>query len=167
MDISFLLVTVVVMAVVALITIWSIKRSVQPSTAAGKRRRTIFLRFILAQYVIITTLALLTVEKIIQPRLLGLLGIANFVGSFLILWTALKRAPIAEQDITQEQRVRAVKSSKFLIAVYAFALLNGLFHIHDVPLIGLVVGIAVNVLILTLLFTNLRKNQAKLNPEKQ
>ena len=167
MDISFLLVTVVVMAVIALITIWSIKRSVQPSTAAGKKRRTIFLRFILAQYLIITTLALLTVEKIIQPRLLGLLGIANFVGSFLILWTALKRAPISEQDITQEQRVRAVKSSKFLIAVYAFALLNGLFHIHDVPLIGLVVGIAVNVLILTLLFTNLRKNQAKLNPEKQ
>jgi hypothetical protein len=139
------------------------KRFVQPPTAAGKKRLTVFLRFIVAQYVILTALVVLTVEHVLQPRLLGILGLANFVGSFLILWVALKRAPITDRDITREQRIRAVKSSKLLIAIYVFALINGLFHIREVPLIGVAVGIAVNVLILITLITNLRRNQAKLD----
>jgi hypothetical protein len=167
MDKSFLLVMVAALAVIALATIWLVKRCLQPPTAAGKKRVTIFLRFVVAQYVIITTFALLSVEHVLQPRLLGVLGLANFVGSFLIMWAALKRAPISDLDITQEQRVRAVKSSKLLIAIFAFALVNGLFHIRDFPLIGIVVGIAVNVLLLTALITNLRRNQAKLDDGKQ
>jgi hypothetical protein len=165
MDKSFLL--VMAMAAVAIATIWLMKRFIQPPTAAGKKRLTIFLRFVVAQYVIITVLALLSVEQVLQPRLLGVLGLANFVGSFLIMWAALKRAPISDRDITQEQRVRAVKSSKLLIAIYVFALVNGLLHIRELPFIGIVVGIAVNLLILTALITNLRRNQAKLNATKQ
>ena len=166
MDKSFLLVMVAAMAVVALATIWLVKRFIQPPTAAGKKRLTIFLRFVVAQYVIITAFVLLSVEHVLQPRLLGVLGLANFVGSFLIMWASLKRAPISDLDITREQRVRAVKSSKLLIAIYVFALVNGLFHIGEFPLIGIVVGIAVNVLILTALITNPR-NQAKLDDGKQ
>ena len=101
------------------------------------------------------------------PYLLGILGLANFVGSFLVMWAALRRAPISDLDITQEQRVRAVRSSKLLIAIYAFALINGLFHIGELPRTGMLVGIAVNVLILTGLITNLRRNQAKLYDGKQ
>jgi hypothetical protein len=167
MDKSFLLVMVAVMAVVALATIWLVKRFIQPPTAAGKKRLTIFLRFVVAQYVIITAFAVLSVEHVLQPRLLGVFGLANFVGSFLIMWAALKRAPISDLDISQEQRVRAVKSSKLLIAIYLFALLNGLLHIRELPSLGIVVGIAVNVLILIALITNLRRNQAKLNASKQ
>jgi hypothetical protein len=167
MDKSFLLVMVAVMAVVALATIWLVKRFIQPPTAAGKKRLTIFLRFVVAQYVIITAFAVLSVEHVLQPRLLGVFGLANFVGSFLIMWAALKRAPISDLDISQEQRVRAVKSSKLLIAIYVFALLNGLLHIRELPSLGIVVGIAVNVLILIALITNLRRNQAKLNASKQ
>ncbi len=129
MDKSFLLVMIAAMAVVALATVWLVKRFIQPPTVAGKKRLTIFLRFVVAQYVIITACMLLSVEHVLQPRLLGILGLANFVGSFLIMWAALKRAPISDLDITQEQRVRAVKSSKLLIAIYAFALVNGLLHI--------------------------------------
>lgn len=164
---SFLLVMVAAVAVVALATVWLVKRFIQPPTVAGKKRLTIFLRFVVAQYVIITAFVLLSVEHVLQPRLLGILGLANFVGSFLIMWAALKRAPISDLDISQEQQVRAVKSSKLLIAIYAFALVNGLFHIGELPLIGIVVGIAVNVLILTALITNLRRNQAKLDDGKQ
>jgi hypothetical protein len=167
MDKSFLLVMVAATAVVTLATIWLIRRFVQPPTATGKKRLTIFLRFVVAQYVIITTLMLLSVEHLLQPRLLGVLGLANFVGSFLIMWAALKKAPITDQDITQEHRVRAVKSSKLLIAIYVFALVNGLLHIRELPLIGIVVGIAVNIVILIALITNLRRNQAKLNASKQ
>ncbi len=167
MDKSFLLGMVAAMAVVALATICLVKRCIQPPTAAGKKRLTIFLRFLVAQYAIITALVLLSVEHVLQPRLLGVLGLANFVASFLIMWAALKRAPISDLDITQEQRVHAVKSSKLLIAIYVFALVNGLFHIREFPLIGVVVGIAVNVLILTALITNLRRNQAKLDDGKQ
>jgi hypothetical protein len=167
MDKSFLVVMVAAMAAVALATIWLLKRFIQPPTAAGKKRLTILLRFVVAQYVIITVFALLSVEHVLQPRLLGVLGLANFVGSFLIMWAALKGAPISDRDITQEQRVRVVKSSKLLIAIYVFALLNGLLHIRELPSLGIVVGIAVNVLILTALITNLRRNQAKLNASKQ
>jgi hypothetical protein len=167
MDRSFLLVMVAAMAVVALGTIWLVKRFIQPSTAAGKKRLTIFVRFIVAQYVIITAFVLLSVEHVLQPRLLGILGLANFLGSFLIMWAALKGAPISDRDITQEQRVRAVKSSKLLIAIYALALVNGLFHIRELPPIGIIVGIAVNVLILIALITNLRRNQARLNDSRQ
>jgi hypothetical protein len=167
MDKSFLLVMVAAMVVVAFATIWLIKRFIQPPTAEGKKRLTIFLRFVVAQYVILTAFVLLSVEHVVQPRLLGVLGLANFIGSFVIMWAALRRAPISDGDITREQRVRAVKSSKLLIAIYAFALINGLLHIGDVPLIGIVVGIAVNVLILIALVTNLRRNQAKLNDIKQ
>jgi hypothetical protein len=166
-DKSFLFVMVAATAVVALATVWLMKRFIQPPTAAGKKRLTIFLCFVVAQYVIITALALLSVERVLQPRLLGVLGIANFVGSILIMWVALKRAPISDRDITQEQRVRAVKSSKLLIAIYVFALVNGLLHIRELPSIGIVVGVAVNVLILIALITNLRRNQAKLNASKQ
>ena len=167
MDRSFLLVMVAVMAVVVFATIWLMKRFLQPPTSAGKKRLTVILRFIIAQYVILTVFVVLTVEHVLQPRLLGILGLANFVGSFLILWAALKRAPISDRDITHEQRIRAVKSSKLLIAIYVFALINGLFHIREVPLVGVVVGIAVNVLILIGLITNLRRNQAKLNASHQ
>jgi hypothetical protein len=167
MDKSFLLVMVAAMAAVALATIWLVKRFIQPPTAAGKKRLTIFLRFVVAQYVIMTAFVLLSVEHVLQPRLLGVLGLANFVGSFLIMWVALKRAPISDRDITQQQRVRAVKSSKLLIAIYVFALINGLLHIGELPVIGIVVGIAVNVLILIALITNLRRNQAKLGDIKQ
>jgi lipid-A-disaccharide synthase-like uncharacterized protein len=167
MDKSFLLVMVAAMAAVALATIWLVKRSIQPPTAAGKKRLTIFLRFIVAQYVIITAFVLLSVEHVLQPRLLGVLGLANFVGSFLIMWAALKRAPISDQDVTQEQRLRAVKSSKLLIAIYVFALLNGLLHVRELPPLGIVVGVAVNVLILIALINSLRRNQAKLNASKQ
>ncbi len=125
------------------------------------------MRFVVAQYVIITAFVLLSVEHVLQPRLLAVLGLANFVGSFLIMWAALKRAPISDRDITQQQRVRAVKSSKLLIAIYVFALINGLLHIGELPVIGIVVGIAVNVLILIALITNLRRNQAKLGDIKQ
>jgi hypothetical protein len=164
---SFLLAMVVAMAVATFATIWLTKRFVQPPTAAGKKRLTIFLCFVVAQFVILTALVLLSVEHILQPRLLGNLGLANFVGSFLIMWAALKRAPISDGDITREQRVRAVKSSKLLIAIYVFALVNGLFHIGEFPWIGIVVGIAVNVVILAALIANLRRNQAKLEDGKQ
>jgi hypothetical protein len=110
MDKSFLLVMVAAMAVVALATIRLVKRFIQPPTAAGKKRLTIFLRFVVAQYMIITALVLLSVEHVLQPRLLGVLGLANVVGSFLIMWAALKGAPISDQDITQEQRVRVLNS---------------------------------------------------------
>jgi di/tricarboxylate transporter len=163
MDRSFLFAMVAVMAVVVFATIWLTKRFIQPPTAAGKKRLTVFLRFIVAQYVIVTTLALLTVEHVLQPWMLGILGLANLIGSFLILWAALKRAPISDRDITREQRIRGVKSSKLLIAIYVFALINGLFHIRELPVIGIIVGIAVNVLILIALITNLRRNQAKLS----
>ncbi len=166
MDKSFPLVMVAVMVVIAVATIWLIKRVIQPPTAAGKKRLTFFLRFIVAQYVILTVLVLLSVEKVLQPRLLGILGLANLVGSFLIMWAALKRAPIYDRDITREQRVRAVKSSKLLIAIYVFALINGLLHVREFPFIAIVVGIAVNVVILIALITNLRRNQAKLNDIK-
>ena len=83
------------------------------------------------------------------------------------MWAALKRAPISDRDITREQRVPAVKSSKLLIAIYVFALINGLLHIGEVPLVGIVVGIAVNVLIVIALITNLRRNQAKLDDIRQ
>jgi hypothetical protein len=164
---SFLLVMVAAMALVALATIWLVKRFIQPPTAAGKKRLAIFLRFVAAQYVIITAFVLLSVEHVLQPRLLGVLGLANFVGSFLIMWAVLKRAPISDLDITQEQRVRAVKSSKLLIAIDVFALVNGLLHIRELPPLGIVVGVAVNVLMLIALITNLRRNQAKLNASKQ
>ena len=167
MDKSFPLVMVAVMAVVALATIWLMKRFIQPPTDAGKKRLTIFLRFIVAQYVILTVLVLLSVEQVLQPRLLGILGLANFIGSFLVMWAALKKAPISDRDVTREQRLRAVKSSKLLIAIYVFALINGLLHIGELPFIGIVVGIAVNVLILIALITNLRRNQAKLDDIKQ
>ena len=167
MGTSFLLVMVAAMAVVAVATILLLKRFIQPPTAAGKKRLTIFLRFVVAQYVIITAFVLLSVEHVLQPRLLGILGLANFVGSFLIMWAALKKAPISDLDITQEQRVRAVKSSKLLIAIYVFALVNGLFHIRELPPVGIVVGITVNLLILIALITHLRRNQAKLNASKQ
>jgi|GEM_PF-6599609 len=62
MDESFLLVMVAAMAVVALATVWLMKRLIQPSTAAGKKRLTVFLRFVVAQYVIITALVVLSVE---------------------------------------------------------------------------------------------------------
>ncbi len=90
MDRSFLLVMVAAMAEVALATVWFVKRSVQPPTAAGKKRLTIFVRFVLAQYVMITALALLSVEHVLNPRRLGILGLANLIGSCLIMWTALK-----------------------------------------------------------------------------
>jgi len=167
MDKSFPLVMVAAMAVVTLATVWLIKRFIQPPTAAGKKRLTIFLRFVVAQYVILTALVLLSVEQVLPPRLLGVLGIANLIGSSLIMWAALKRAPISDRDITREQRVRAVKSSKLLIAIYVFALINGLFHIGELPSIGIVVGIVVNVLILIALITNLRRNQAKLDASNQ
>ena len=48
-----------------------------------------------------------------------------------------------------------------------FGLVNGLLHIRELPLIGIVSGIAVNVLILIALITNLRRNQAKLNTGNQ
>jgi len=143
------------------------KSFIQPPTAAGKKRLTIFLRFVVAQFAINTALVLLSVEHVLQPRLLGVLGLANFVGSFLIMWAALKRAPISDRDITLEQRVRVVKSSKLLIAIYVFALVYGLLHIRELSSIGIVVGIAVNVLILIALITNVRRSQAKLNASKQ
>jgi hypothetical protein len=167
MDKSFPLVMVAAMALAGLATVWLVKRFIQPPTAAGKKRLTIFLRFVIAQYVIITVFALLSVKHVLQPRLLGVLGLANFFGSFLVMWAALKRAPISDLNVTQGQRVRAIKTSKLLIAIYAFALVNGLFRIRELPFIGIVVGIGVNVLILTALIANLRRNQAKLDGGKQ
>ena len=114
MDRSFLLLMVAAMAVVALATIWFVKRFIQPPTAAGKRRLTILLCFVAAQFVITTAFALLSVEHVLQPRLLGILGLANFIGSVVILSVVLKRAPVSDSDITREQRVRAVKSTKLL-----------------------------------------------------
>lgn len=163
MDKSFPLVMVVAMAVVALATVWLLKRFIQPPTAAGRKRLTIVLRLVVAEYMVVTTLALLSVEHLLQPRSLGILGLANFIGVFLVMWLALKSAPISDLDITREQRKRAIKSSKLLIAIYVFALINGLFHIRELPWIGIVVGVAVNILILIGLITNLRRNQAKLN----
>ena len=167
MDKSFLLVSAAVMAVVLIATVWLMKRLIQPQTAAGKKRLTVFLRLVVAQCVIITALALLAAEHVLQLRLLGVLALVNFVGSSLIMWAALKRAPSSDQDVAHEQRVRAVKSSKVLITIYALCLINGLFHIRQLPPIGIVVGITVNVLILVALITNLRRNQAKLNAGKQ
>ena len=167
MDKSFLLVMVAAVAMITISTIWSVKRFIQPPTAAGKKRLTIFLRFVVAQYLIITAVVLLSVEHVLQPRLLGVLGLTSFVGSSVIMWAALKGAPISDRDITREQRVRAVKSSKLLIGIYVFALANGLLHIRQLPPVGIVVGIAVNILILIVLMTNLRRNRAKLNASKQ
>lgn len=129
MDKSLLFVAVAAMVLLALAMVWLTKTFIQPPTAAGKKRLTIFLLFVAAQFVIITALVLLSVENVLAPRLLGLLGLANLVGSFLIMWVALKRAPISDRDITHEQRERAVKSSRILIAIYVFALVNGLLHI--------------------------------------
>jgi len=154
---------VAMMAVVLTATIWMLKRFIQPPTAAGKKRLTIFLRFVVAQYVIITLFALLTVEHVLSPRMLGILGLANLICSFLILWAALKRAPISDRDITREQRLRAIKTSKVAIAIYVICLVNGLLQIGKLPLIGIVVGVAVNVLIVVALITSLRRNQAKLD----
>ena len=78
---SFPLVMVSAMAVVALATVWLIKRFIQPLTAAGKKGLTIFLRFIVAQYVIITVLVLLSVQQLLHPRWLGILGLVNLIGS--------------------------------------------------------------------------------------
>ena len=167
MDKSFPLVMVVAMAVVALATVSLLKRFIQPPTAAGRKRLTIFLRIVVAEYMLVTAFALLSVEHILQPRLLGILGLANFIGVFLVMWLALKRAPISDRDITREQRKRAIKGSKLLIAIYVFALINGLFHIRELPWMGIVVGVAVNILILIGLITNLRRNQAKLNATEQ
>jgi hypothetical protein len=167
MDTSFLIVMMAAMVGVSLATIWLIKTFVRPSTAASKRRLTIFLRFIIAQYVILTCLALLSVEGVLKPRLLGVFGLANFVGSFLILRAALRRAPISDGDITREQRVRGVRASQVLIVIYVFALINGLLHIRGLPLIPVVVGVAVNILIVTALITNLHRSKAKLNDNKQ
>ena len=158
---------VVAMAVVALATVWLLKRFIQMPTAAGKKRLTIFLRLVVAEYMVVTAFALLSVEHLLQPRLLGILGLANFIGVFLVMWLALKRAPISDRDITREQRKRAIKGSKLLIAIYVFALINGLFHIRELPWMGIVVGVAVNILILIGLITNLRRNQAKLNATEQ
>jgi hypothetical protein len=163
MDRSFPFVMVAMMAVVLIATIWLLKRFIQPPTDAGKKRLTIFLCFIVAEYVFITALVLLTVEQMLSPRTLGILGLANLICSFLIMWVALKRAPISDQDITRDQRLRAVKSSKVLIAIYVIGLINGLFHFGKLPLIGIVVGVAVNALIVVALITNLRRNQAKLD----
>lgn len=154
---------VVGMAVVTAATVWLMKKVIQPPTTAGKKRLRIFLRFFVAESVILTALVVLSVEHVLQPRLWGLLALVNLIGSILILWAALKRVPISDQDVTREQRIRAIKSSKLLIAIYVFALINGLFHIGGLPTIGIVVGIAVNLLIVTALITNLRRHQAKLN----
>lgn len=167
MDKSFLLVMVAAMAVVTTAMVWLIKRGYEPPTAAGKKRLTIFLRFFVAQCVIITTLVVLSVEHVLQPRLFGVLGLANVIGSLLIMWAALKRAPISEQDITREQRLRAIKGSKLLIAIYVFALINGLLHVGHLSSIGIVVGIVMNLLIITALITNLRRLQAKLTDSNQ
>jgi hypothetical protein len=110
---------------------------------------------------------LISVEHLLQPRLLGILGLANFIGAFLIMWLALKRAPISDRDITRQQRERAVKSSKLLIAIYMFGLINGLFHIKSLPRMGIFAGLAVNILIVIALITNLRRNQAKLKATDQ
>ena len=149
-------------AVTMLATVWVVKRLVKPPTPSGKKRLTIFLRVWIGQYLVVTTLALLSVEHILRPRWLGVIALANFIAVFVIMWAALKRAPISDQDVTQEQRVRAVKSSKVMIAIYVFALINGIFHIRELPIAGLVAGIAVNILILAALITNLRRNQARL-----
>ena len=167
MDESFLIVMVATMAVVALVTIWLLKRFVQPPTEAGKRRLTIFLRFVVAQYVILTAFVVLAVEDVLHPRLLGVLGLANLIGSTLILSGALKRAPITTQDVTREQRVRAVRISRLLIAIYLFALMDGLLHIREMSSVGIVIGVAVNVLVLVFLVTNLRRNQTRLNDGSQ
>ena len=90
MNKSFPLVMFAAMAVVTAATVWLIKRVIQPPTAAGKKRLTIFLRFVVAQSVLITALVVLSVEHVLQPRLLGVLGLANLIGSFLIMWAALK-----------------------------------------------------------------------------
>jgi hypothetical protein len=167
MDKSFPLVMVAAMAVVTFATIWLLKRFIQPPTAAGKKRLTIFLRLVVVQYVIITAFVLLSVEHALQPRPLGVLGLADLVGSVLILWAPFSRPPISDRDITQQQRVRAVKSSKFLIAIYLLGLVSGLLHIREMPIRGIVVGVAVTVLILIGLVTNLRRNQAKLDASRQ
>lgn len=163
MNRSSLFVMVAMMAVVLTSTIWMLKRFIQPPTLVGKKRLTVFLRFVGAQYIIITLLVLLTVEHVVSPRMLGILGLANFVCSFLILWVALKRAPFSDQDITREQRARAIKTSKVAIAIYVICLVGGLLQIGELPLIGIIVGVAVNVLIVVTLITNLRRNQAKLD----
>ena len=163
MNKSFVFGMIASVTVVASATIWIVKRSIQPPTTAAKKRLTIILRFIAAQYVIITALVLLSVEHLLQPRLLGILGLVNFFGSFLVLWVAFKRTPLSDRDITREQRLRAVKNSKFLIAIYVFGLIDGLLHIRELPAVGIVVGVAVNILILIALITNLRRHQSKLN----
>ncbi len=166
MDSSFPLVMLLVMVVVAFATVWLVKRFVQPPTAAGKKRLAIFLRFIVAQYVVITILVLASVRHILPPRWMGIIGLANFVCSFLIMWIALKRAPISDQDVSQAQRLRAIKSSKLLVIIYVIALLNGFRFIGKLPLWGIIAGIAVNVLIVVALITNIRRNQAKLDEGK-
>jgi hypothetical protein len=167
MNKSFVLGMVVLTAVVAAATVWLTKRSVQPPTAAGKKRLTIFLRFFVVEYVFLTALAMLSVAHLLKPRLLGVLGLANFVVSFLIMWAVLKRVPISDQDVSREQRLRAIKSSKVLIAFYVFALINGLLHVGELSSAAIAAGVAVNVLITAALIANLRKQQAKLNDSNQ
>lgn len=167
MNKSFVLMMVVMTAVLAAVTVWLTKRVAKPPTAAGKKRLTILLRFFVVECVFLTALVVLSVEHLLKPRLLGVLGLANFVGSFLIMWAVLKRVPVSDEDITREQRLRAIKSSKFLIAFYLFALINGLFHIGELSSTAIVAGVAVNLLIMFALITNLRKQQAKLNASNQ
>lgn len=54
MDRTLLFVMVAMMTVVLTTTIWMLRRFIQPPTAAGKKRLTIFLRFVVAKYVIRT-----------------------------------------------------------------------------------------------------------------
>lgn len=162
MNASFSVVMILVMATVTSAMVWLVKRSVQPPTAAGKKRQAIFLRFIVAQSVILTSIVLLSVQHLIPPRFLAILGIANFVGSALILTAAFKRVPISDQDVSQEQRRRAIKASNILLVIYVIGLINGLGHVRQMPLPSILVGIAVNVLILFALGANIRRNKAKL-----
>lgn len=162
MNTTSLLVMIAIGAVVTAATVWRLWRFLQPPTPAAKKRLTVVLCFIVAQFVIVNSLVLLSVQHVLQPRMLGILGLVNLVCSSLILGIALKRAPISDRDVTREQRVRAVRSSKILIGFYLVCLFNGLFHIRQWPAISIAVGVLVNALILTALVKNLRRNQAKL-----
>ena len=96
MSTSFPVVMIAMMALAAVGTVWLIKKVVQPPTDAGKKRLTIILRFVVAEFAIITVLALLSVEHLIHPQLFGILALVNFVGGILIFIVAIKRAPITD-----------------------------------------------------------------------
>ena len=87
------------MALAGLATVVLVKLAVRPRTEAGKKRLRIVLRFILAQFSFVIILAFSVVQLLLPPLWLRMVVAANVVCSFVIMWTALKRTPVADSAV--------------------------------------------------------------------